>query len=151
MKTYKLNINTKSKKYKVVIGSNLLKNVSKILSEENIYFDKCLILVDKNIPNKFKSLLKNNLKIKKKIILNFLTSEKVKNYESVNKIHEILFKYKFNRNDCVISFGGGILGDIVGFASSTYKRGIKFINIPSTLLSQVDSSIGGKTGINNKF
>ena len=66
MKTYKLNINTKSKKYKVVIGSNLLKNVSKILSEENIYFDKCLILVDKNIPNKFKSLLKNNLKIKKK-------------------------------------------------------------------------------------
>ena len=151
MKTYKLNINTKSKKYKVVIGSNLLKNVSKILSEENIYFDTCLILVDKNIPNKFKSLLKNNLKIKKKVILNFLTSEKVKNYESVNKIHEILFKYKFNRNDCVISFGGGILGDIVGFASSTYKRGIKFINIPSTLLSQVDSSIGGKTGINNKF
>ena len=51
----------------------------------------------------------------------------------------------------MISFGGGITGDVVGFASSTFKRGIKYINIPSTLLSQVDSSIGGKTGINNKF
>ena len=151
MKTFKLKINTKSKKYNVLIGSNLIGNISKILTQENIHFNKCLILIDKNIPAGFKSILKNNLKTKKKIIYNFLTSEKVKNNRSINKIHEVLFKYKFNRNDCVISFGGGILGDIAGFASSTYKRGIKFINIPSTLLSQVDSSIGGKTGINNKF
>ena len=57
----------------------------------------------------------------------------------------------FNRNDCVISIGGGITGDISGFAASIFKRGLKFINIPTTLLSQVDSSIGGKTGINTKF
>ena len=55
------------------------------------------------------------------------------------------------RDSCIISFGGGITGDVVGYAASTFKRGIKFINIPSTLLAQVDSSIGGKTGINNKF
>ena len=151
MKIYKLKVNTKSKKYKVVIGSDIIKNVSRILNDENIYFDKCLILIDSNIPNNFKSLLKKNLKVKKKIIFNFYTSEKNKNYQSIKKIHELLFKYKFNRNDCVISFGGGILGDVAGFASSSYKRGIKFINIPTTLLSQVDSSIGGKTGINNKY
>ena len=62
-----------------------------------------------------------------------------------------MFNKNFYRDDCVISFGGGITGDVVGYAASTFKRGIKFINIPSTLLAQVDSSIGGKTGINNKF
>ena len=66
---------------------------------------------------------------------------------TIEKIHKILFEKRFNREDCVISFGGGIIGDIVGFASSTFKRGLKFLNIPTTLLSQVDSSIGGKTGM----
>ena len=59
-----------------------------------------------------------------------------------------MLKNNFQRNDCLISIGGGITGDVSGFASSIYKRGMKFINIPTTLLAQVDSSIGGKTGIN---
>ena len=66
------------------------------------------------------------------------------------KIIEILLKKKFSRQDCLITIGGGITGDIGGFAASLFKRGIQFINIPTTLLSQVDSSIGGKTGINSK-
>ena len=57
----------------------------------------------------------------------------------------------FSREDCLIAIGGGITGDITGFAASLFKRGLKFINIPTTLLSQVDSSIGGKTGINTKY
>ena len=91
------------------------------------------------------------MKSKKIFKIDLIASEKNKNYKTIEKIHKILFKNRFNREDCVISFGGGIIGDVVGFASSTFKRGIKFINIPSTLLSQVDSSIGGKTGINNNF
>ena len=75
-------------------------------------------------------------------------NEKIKNLNTVKKILDTLGKSNFNRNDCVISIGGGIAGDVCGFASSIYKRGLKFINIPSTLLSQVDSSIGGKTGVN---
>ena len=55
----------------------------------------------------------------------------------------------FSRNDCLISVGGGICGDVCGFASSIFKRGLNFINVPTTLLSQVDSAIGGKTGINS--
>ena len=74
-----------------------------------------------------------------------------KNFKNVNKIINILLKKNFHRNDCLISVGGGITGDISGFAASIYKRGLKFINIPSTLLAQVDSSIGGKTGINSKY
>ena len=63
----------------------------------------------------------------------------------------MLLKNNFQRNDCLISVGGGITGDVSGFASSIYKRGINFVNIPTTLLAQVDSSIGGKTGINTSF
>ena len=57
----------------------------------------------------------------------------------------------FNRTDLVISIGGGITGDVIGFVSSVFKRGINFINIPTTLLAQVDSSIGGKTGVNSNL
>ena len=68
-----------------------------------------------------------------------------------SKLIDQLLKKNFHRNDCLIALGGGVLGDIAGLAASLTKRGIKFINIPTTLLAQVDSSIGGKTGVNNKY
>ena len=61
-----------------------------------------------------------------------------------------MLKKNFNRNDSIIAVGGGVIGDFAGFVASILKRGINFINLPSTLLSQVDASIGGKTGINSK-
>ncbi len=151
MRVNKIKINTKTKKYLIIIGSNIIKNILLFLSHQKISFKKCLVVIDNNVPKKIQSILLKKLKSKKLFIYRFTSNEKNKNYRSINKIHKILFKNRFNREDCVISFGGGIVGDVVGFASSTYKRGIKFINIPTTLLSQVDSSIGGKTGINNKF
>ena len=63
-------------------------------------------------------------------------------------IHEKLSTYKFDRSDCILAFGGGVVGDLAGFAASTYLRGIDYIQVPTTLLSQVDSSVGGKTAIN---
>ena len=96
-------------------------------------------------------MLYKKLKTNKLVKIEITASEKNKNYRTIEKIHKVLFENRFNREDCVISFGGGIIGDIVGFASSTFKRGMKFVNIPTTLLAQVDSSIGGKTGVNNKF
>ncbi len=151
MKTHKININTKTKKYSIFIGSKLINKINSILLSQKLSFSKILIVIDKNIPTKFKSNLIKNLKsnIKKKYI--FKASEKNKNQKNVDLIHKILFKNRFNRDDCIIAFGGGITGDVVGYCASNYKRGIKFINIPTTLLSQVDSSIGGKTGINNSY
>ena len=151
MKASNIEIKTKTKKYSIIVGTNIIKDIGKILNNKKIFFEKCLVVADKNIPKKFKTILFKNLKSKKKFIYELNPSEKNKNSINIDKIHNILFKNKFNRDDCLISFGGGIVGDVVGFASSTFKRGIKFINIPSTLLSQVDSSIGGKTGINNKY
>ena len=151
MKKYKISVRTKNNKYSIVIGKNLIDNFSKILVKEKIYFNKCLIVVDKNIPKKFLLKLKKNLKKNKIFVTYFVSNEKNKNYNSVNKILSFLFKNNFSREDCLISLGGGITGDVSGFAASIFKRGIKFINIPTTLLAQVDSSIGGKTGINNLY
>ena len=151
MNTNKISIKTSSKNYPILIGRDLISKIDKILKANHLKFDKCLIVTDKNIPNKFKKLLYKKLKINKVFKIEITASEKNKNYRTIEKIHTVLFENRFNREDCVISFGGGIIGDIVGFASSTFKRGMKYVNIPTTLLSQVDSSIGGKTGVNNKF
>ena len=151
MKTHKIQISTKTKKYSIFIGSKLIAKINKILSSQQLSFSKILIVIDKNIPSKFKSKLIKNLKsgVKKTYIFN--ANERNKNQRNVDLIQNILFKNRFNRDDCLIAFGGGITGDVVGYCASSYKRGIKFINIPTTLLSQVDSSIGGKTGINNSY
>ncbi len=150
MKKIKLNVKTKSKTYPIIIGKNVITQISSILKSNNINFEKTLIIVDTKIPKKKLNILKKKI-FSKKIILFFNASEKNKNLKSVNLILNKLFKFNFNRNDCIISFGGGIVGDVSGFAASIFKRGLKFVNIPTTLLSQVDSSIGGKTGVNNKY
>ncbi len=151
MKIAKLPIKTISKKYNIFLGSNILSKFSSILKSEKIKFDKCLIIIDKKVPKKKINVLKQSIDCRKKILYFFNASEKNKNQTVVNNILKILFKYNFVRNDCVVSLGGGITGDVSGFAASIYKRGIRFINLPSTLLAQVDSSIGGKTGVNNQF
>ena len=151
MKQTKLNIVTKTEKYPIIIGSNLTSSISKIFKLNSIDFDKCLIIVDRGVPKKFLSKIKRSFKNKKTYVLFFNASEKNKNINSVNKILEILLNKNFSRNDVLISLGGGITGDVSGFAASIHKRGLKFINIPTTLLAQVDSSIGGKTGVNSKY
>ena len=150
MNLIKLNIKTENQKYPIFIGNNIIGNLSKFLRENLISFNQCLIVADKNVPKKLIKKVLNSL-LKKKITLHhFNSSEKNKNQKNIDDILSILLNKNFNRNDCVISIGGGITGDVSGFAASIFKRGLKFINIPTTLLSQVDSSIGGKTGINNK-
>lgn len=72
-----------------------------------------------------------------------------KNWESLNQIHDALLAARCDRSTTVIAFGGGVIGDLAGFAAATYQRGVPFIQVPTTLLSQVDSSVGGKTGINH--
>ena len=151
MKVLKLIVNTKSERYPIFIGSDLLPKISKILNKNFIAFQKCLLIIDKNISTKKISIIKKNFKNKNIFLHRFSATEANKNQKSIDKILLILLKKNFSRQDCVISIGGGITGDISGYAASLFKRGLQFINIPSTLLAQVDSSIGGKTGINTKF
>ena len=150
MKNYRLLINTNTKKYPIIVGDKISEELSSIFKKNNIKFNKCLFFIDKNISKKKLRKIINPFKKKSKLFF-FNPSEKSKNFNTIIKVLEILQKEDFNRNDCLIAIGGGITGDTGGFAASLFKRGLKFINIPSTLLAQVDSSVGGKTGINTSY
>ena len=150
MKPIRLNVKTKLNNYPILIGSNLIKNLDLYLNKNSIIFNKCLLIIDKNVPNKMISKITKSLQKKKVSKFIFTANEKNKSISNVNKILQILLNKNFSRQDCVITIGGGITGDVGAFAASLYKRGLNFINVPTTLLSQVDSSIGGKTGVNTK-
>ena len=145
----KLKVKTNINNYSIIIGKNLCSKIFKIILNERMNSQKFLLVYDSKVPAQMiKSIISrfNKDKIeKKKIVFN----EKSKNLKTVSSIVKILEKNNFSRNDSLISVGGGICGDVCGFASSIFKRGLNFINVPTTLLSQVDSAIGGKTGINS--
>ncbi len=150
MKPIKLNVNTQNGKYPIIIGSNIIKDIFPYFKKNSIDFNQCLLIIDKKVPNIMITKITKSLKKKKISRFKFDANEKNKNVIIINKILQILLNKNFSRLDCVIAVGGGITGDVAGFAASLYKRGLKFINIPTTLLSQVDSSVGGKTGVNTK-
>tara|TARA_B100000787_G_C16178287_1_gene290290 strand:- start:232 stop:1338 length:1107 start_codon:yes stop_codon:yes gene_type:complete len=151
MNLIKLQVKTNNQKYPIIIGDNIISKIRKILKKNFIEFNQCLFIIDDNVPKKL--IKKILITFPKKLLTTyyFKANEKNKNQKSIDKIISILLSKNFNRNDCLIAIGGGITGDISGFAASIFKRGLKFINIPTTLLSQADSSIGGKTGINTKY
>ena len=112
-------------------------------------YNKILIVTDDGLPKKYLAEIKKLIpKSKKVYIYSLPAGEKSKSLKSFNLILENLASLKFDRTDCLIALGGGMVGDITGFVASSYLRGIDFIQIPTTLLSQVDSSVGGKTAIN---
>ena len=148
MKPIKLIVKTNSEKYPIIIGRNLIPNLSQIFRKNSINFKKCLLVIDKNISNRYYKKISTSLNKYEVYKLTYTANEKNKNQKNVNKILDLLLRKNFSRDDCLISIGGGITGDVAGFAASLFKRGLKFVNIPTTLLSQVDSSVGGKTGVN---
>lgn len=150
MKTIKLNVKTKLDNYPIIIGSKIIKNLDFYLRKNSINFQKCLLVIDKNVPKKMVSKVTKALKDKEIYKFFLSANEKNKNLNNVYKILKILLKKNYSRSDCLITVGGGITGDVGSFAASLFKRGLIFINVPTTLLAQVDSSIGGKTGVNTR-
>ena len=112
-------------------------------------YNKVLVVTDNGLPKKYLTDIKKLIPKSKKVYIHTLPAgEKSKSLKSFNSILENLASLKFDRTDCLIALGGGMIGDVTGFVASSYLRGIDFIQIPTTLLSQVDSSVGGKTAIN---
>ncbi len=118
------------------------------LSKAGEYFKlnrKVLVVTDSGVPVEYVQTVANCCK--EPVIVTIEMGEKSKNIDTFQQLLECLVENEFTRTDCVVAVGGGVVGDLSGFVASTYMRGIDFYNIPTTLLSEVDSSIGGKTAI----
>ena len=109
------------------------------------------IVTNPKVGGLWLDFLLSRLKCDKKFIITIPDGEEYKNTASVEQILQQLFSSKLDRKSTLIALGGGVISDITGFCASIYERGIDFINIPTTLLAQVDASVGGKTGVNNRF
>ena len=136
-----LSINGNNVNYDIVIEKYSLYKASEYLNLNR----KVLILTDSLVPSDYANIVKE--KSKEGYIYTIASGEVSKSFENYGKILDYLVEHQFSRTDCIVAVGGGVVGDLAGFVASTYMRGITFYNIPTTLLSQVDSSIGGKTAI----
>ena len=135
-----------SSKYQIHIKG---KNFSKTIFNKDIKKNnKVLIITDSGVPKKHIRKIKDIITCKKINVLTLNQGEKSKSLASYQKIMNMLFTMNFDRSDSLIALGGGVVGDITGFCAATYLRGINYIQVPTTLLAQVDSSVGGKTAIN---
>ena len=127
--------------YDIILGCGVLSLAENYLDLER----SVLILTDSGVPSEYSSTLAK--KCKRAIIHTVKEGEESKNLANFESILRLMAENKFTRSDCVIAVGGGVVGDLAGFVASAYMRGVDFYNVPTTLLSQVDSSIGGKVAV----
>ena len=141
-----VNIDEKEKSYPIIINNN---DISTIKEKINNYTrgTKILVVISQKVDKLYGKTL--GFCNSEKIILK--DGEQEKNFKNFQKILKKAFEMGLTRKDTIIAVGGGVVGDIAGFAASTYMRGIDFIQVPTTLLACVDSSVGGKTGIDTSF
>ncbi|MBU0558150.1 MAG: 3-dehydroquinate synthase [Bacteroidetes bacterium] len=134
--------------YKVLVGEGIFENLSNEISKKKLT-QKRFFIIDKNVNLHYAGRIRAafpELTSGNSIVLE--AKESKKSFESLFKIYSKLLKENYGRDSLIIAIGGGIIGDVTGFAAATYMRGIKLIHVPTTLLSSVDSSVGGKTGVN---
>ena len=137
----KIILKTKNNTYSINIEPNsIIKNLKNIITKNN----KLIFLIDRKVFYIFKKL--KNYKNQKYLVID--CSEKLKSFSNYAKISEKILNLNIDRSTKIVAIGGGTLGDLSGFIASTILRGVDLILFPTTLLSQVDSSIGGKNGIN---
>ena len=145
-----VNVELKERSYPIYIGKNLL-------SDTQVYplkaGEKVMIVSNTTIAPLYLSQITETLKKIGCQVSSVLLpdGEKYKNLDSLNLIFTAFLKENHGRDTTLIALGGGVIGDIAGYAAASYQRGIKFIQIPTTLLAQVDSSVGGKTGVNHEL
>lgn len=144
-----INLKHSNGDYDIFIDENLLENtgvyINKIIDKKA----KLCIVSDDIVYDLYGEKVKKNCESTGFTVKSFVfkNGEQSKNLSTINEIYTFLSENKFDRSDCLIALGGGVVGDITGFTAATYLRGIRFVQIPTTLLAQVDSSVGGKTGV----
>jgi 3-dehydroquinate synthase len=149
MQTLRVDIDLGERAYAVHIGAHLLTRVELILPQLDL--PKVAIVTNSTVAplylRQFEQALRDRGVESTRVVLE--DGERYKDWVTLNRIYDALLEHRCDRKTTLIALGGGVVGDLAGFAAATYMRGIPFIQVPTTLLAQVDSSIGGKTGINH--
>lgn len=149
IKVKRILVKTSGLDYPVYIGNSIINKLPELLSRQNLS-DRVFALIDKKVYRLYSSEIIAALKrySTKLFIYPLQAAEETKSLSTTEKIFSALVKEKFGRDTLLLTIGGGTIGDVGGFVASTYMRGIQLVHIPTTIVSAVDSSIGGKTGIN---
>ena len=137
-----LNMELGERSYDILIERGCLQQAGRLLHLNR----KVCIVTDEGVPRQYVEKLA--AQCESPVIVTADAGEETKTMETVTKLCRVMLERGFSRKDCVAAVGGGMVGDLAGFAAACFMRGVDFYNIPTTLLSQVDSSIGGKTGVN---
>lgn len=149
MKKLHLEIKENNKEYPIYIGANLLKSYdlfAQVFNKKEIAIVSNTTVAPLFMPDLECFLAQENKRFFSVLLPD---GERYKNLASYEKILEALLNHRLSRDGLLLALGGGVIGDMAGFAAASYQRGIDFVQIPTTLLAQVDSSVGGKTGINH--
>jgi 3-dehydroquinate synthase len=149
METIKVEIENK-KDYNIFIGSSVLNQLPDYLKKSQAD-KKIVIITDDTIKRLYEKNIIKTLKDFNPYLISIPAGESSKNRETKQEIEDKVLEKKYGRDTVIIAFGGGVIGDIAGFVASTYGRGVPLIQIPTTLLAMVDSSVGGKTGVDTKY
>ncbi len=136
-----ISVKTSQGSYDIVLQRGVLQNAGEHLNLNR----KVLVVTDSGVPKQYAETLAKSCKTPK--IFTIPAGEQSKNIDTYTELLKVLVKEDFTRTDCIVAVGGGVVGDLSGFAAASFMRGIDFYNVPTTVLSQVDSSIGGKTAI----
>ena len=145
MKT--LNVSLGDRSYPIYIGSGLLDQGE--LLNRHILSSQVMVVTNETVAPLYLDRIVKNLCTSQLATVILPDGEAFKTIDSAMRIFDELLEYKFARNACLVALGGGVIGDLVGFAAACYQRGVPFVQVPTTLLAQVDSSVGGKTAVNH--
>ena len=145
----RLTINYEKKPCYDIVFAESFAELTEELSKLNISEKKVCVVTDSHVKGLYGDEVMSLLtgKCKKNVIYSFQAGEENKTLDTVREAYRFLIEEKFDRKDLLIALGGGVVGDVTGFIAATYLRGVDFVQIPTTLLAQADSSIGGKTGV----
>jgi 3-dehydroquinate synthase len=148
MERIKLNLAERS--YEVLVGKNLIGEAGRLIRELGIK-SRMMVVTNPTVAERYREPLAQSLAAAgyQADVMEIPDGEAYKSLEQANLIYDRLAELQYDRKSVLVALGGGVVGDLTGFVAATYMRGIQFIQIPTTLLAQVDSSIGGKVAVNH--
>lgn len=149
MKTRELTVDLDGRSYPIIIGTDLLDDTGQILAR--LAGRRAVIVTNETVASIYLERLQTGLRLTgiEVFSITLRDGERYKTWETLNTIFDAMLGERCDRTTTIIALGGGVVGDLAGFAAATYQRGVAYIQIPTTLLAQVDSSVGGKTAINH--